>query len=69
MTQCNASGYQSRILCGSTADCPGGIDGGYTCPGTKAGDSTDGLYKTCHPPVADAGTATEGGAPRDAGIE
>jgi hypothetical protein len=61
MTACAASGYLSRIVCVTPQDCPGGIDGGYTCPTNKSTDSTAGLYKTCHAPVVDAGAVADAG--------
>ncbi len=67
MTQCLGSGDLSRIVCVTALDCP---DTTYTCPTNKVSDSTGALYKTCHPPVVDAGTTGEGGtAPADAGTE
>ena len=62
MSACTASGYLSRQVCLTIADCPNAM---YTCPTGNASDSTGGLFKTCHPPVAEAGTTP----PADAGTE
>jgi hypothetical protein len=62
MTACAPSGALSRQICLTPADCS---LAGSTCPTNKVTDSTAGLYKTCHPPVVDAGTT----APADAGTE
>jgi hypothetical protein len=64
LSACNPSGALSRQVCATPADCP---DLTYTCPTNKVTDSTAGLYKTCHPPVVDAGTTTT--PPADAGSE